>query len=387
MDYSLDLWNDFTYFLNDPVHGDQFHQEDRRVVTGFKASRQWLFQLFDRDVEATAGFQVRNDNIPTLELDDTRARDVLATVRSDHVAQTSGALYGQASVQVGPKVRAILGLRGDLYRFAVSSDLPENSGTDTRGLLSPKLSLVFGPFANAELYLNGGYGFHSNDGRGSTLTVDPATGERAEKVSPLVRAKGAEIGARSTAWKGYQTTFAVWLLDLDSELVFSGDAGITVPSRASRRIGFEWANSWSPYPWLTLDADVAYSRARFTEDDPAGSFIPGAIEGVASAGVAVNDPAGFSGSLRLRYFGPRALVENDSVRSRASTEVNLRAGYRVASDLRLTVDVFNLLNQQSSDVEYFYRSRLPGEPTDGVDDVHFHPVDKRSVRARLAYSF
>jgi outer membrane receptor protein involved in Fe transport len=387
IDYALNLWNNFTYFLNDPVNGDQFEQVDRRVVTGFKANRQWLLTLFGRDVEATAGFQLRNDNIPTVALYDTKARDVLSTVIDDHVSQTSGALYGQASIQVAPKFRAILGVRGDRYHFNVQSNVPANSGSETPGIFSPKLSLVFGPFSNTELYLNGGYGFHSNDGRGATVTVDPATLEPLDKVKPLVRAKGAEVGVRSTALKGFQTTLSVWLLDLDSELVFSGDAGDTEPSRASRRVGFEWANYWSVNAWLTLDADLAYSRARFTEFDPVGDHIPGAVEGVASAGLSVNDLSGFFGSIRYRYFGPRALIEDGSVRSAASTEVNLRAGYRVTRGLRVTLDVFNLFNQQSSDVDYSYTSRLPGEPLDGVADIHFHPVDKRSFRASVAYSF
>ncbi|MFI5197604.1 MAG: TonB-dependent receptor [Thermoanaerobaculia bacterium] len=387
VDYSLDLWNNFTYFLSDPVNGDQFEQVDRRVVTGFKASRQWLLTLFGRDVEATAGFQLRNDNIPTVALYDTKARNVLTTVTDDHVAQTSGALHGQASIQIAPKFRAILGLRGDLYRFDVHSNIEENSGTDTRGIFSPKLSLVFGPFSNTELYVNGGYGFHSNDGRGTTLTVDPKTFVPLDKVKPLVRAKGAEVGVRSNYLQGFQTTFSAWLLDLDSELVFSGDAGITEPSRASRRVGFEWANYRSLNQWITLDADLAFSRARFTQFDPVGDHIPGAIEGVASAGLSVSNLSGFFGSVRYRYFGPRALIEDDSVRSAASTEVNLRAGHRVTKDLHVTLDVFNLFNQQSSDIDYYYTSRLPGEPLDGLNDIHFHPVEKRSFRASLAYSF
>ncbi|MFI5119807.1 MAG: TonB-dependent receptor [Thermoanaerobaculia bacterium] len=387
VDYALNLWNDFTYFLNDPVNGDQFEQVDRRVVTGFKASRQWLLSLFGEDVEATAGFQLRNDNIPTVALYDTKARGVLTTVIDDHVAQTSGALYGQASIQIAPKFRAIFGVRGDLYHFNVQSNVPENSGRETPGIFSPKLSLVFGPLSNTELYVNGGYGFHSNDGRGATLTVDPTTLEPLDKVKSLVRAKGAEVGVRSTALKGFQTTFSVWLLDLDSELVFSGDAGDTEPSRASRRIGFEWANYWSLNRWLTLDADLAFSRARFTQFDPVGDHIPGAIEGVASAGLSVHSLSGLFGSVRYRYFGPRALVENNSVRSDASTEVNLRAGYQLTSGLRVTLDVFNLFNQQSSDIDYYYTSRLPGEPLDGVNDIHFHPVDKRSFRGSLTYSF
>ncbi len=387
MDYALDLWNDFTYFLKDPVNGDQFQQVDRRVVVGGKVSHERLLTLAGTDVELTVGLDVRNDNIPTLGLLNTKARDLVSIVRLDHVSQTSGALWGQAAVQLAPWFRAVAGLRGDLYRWSVSSDIPENSGAVSSGILSPKLSLVFGPFSNTEIYLNGGYGFHSNDGRGATLHVDPVTKDPVEPVTPLVRAKGAEVGVRSTAIKGFQSTLGVWLLDIGSELVFSGDAGITEPSRASRRIGVEWANTWSPYPWMTVDADLAYSRARFTQDDPAGDYIPGAIEGVASAGVSVNNLSGFFGSVRMRYFGPRALIEDDSVRSKASTLVNLKVGWQAAHWARLTLDVYNLFNTQASDIDYYYTSRLTGEPLAGVDDVHFHPVDPRTVRAGLALTF
>jgi outer membrane receptor protein involved in Fe transport len=387
MDYALDLWSDFTYFLSDPRNGDQFQQVDRRVVVGGKVSHERLLTLFGRDVEATIGLDVRNDNIPTLELLHTKARDILSTVRSDHVSQTSAALWGQASFQLAPWFRAVAGLRGDVLHVNVASKVPENPGQTTHGILSPKLSMVFGPFSSTEIYLNGGFGYHSNDGRGATLHVDPVTKEAAEPVTPLVRAKGAEIGVRSTAIKGVQSTLALWILDLDSELVFSGDAGITEPSRASRRVGVEWTNTWSPYPWLTLDADLAWSRARFTQDAPAGNFIPGSIEGVASAGVSVNNLSGFFGSVRLRYFGPRALVEDGSLRSKSATTVNLTAGWQAASWVRLTLDVYNLFDARASDVEYSYASRLPGEPAAGVEDVHLHPIDVRTIRAALTFSF
>lgn len=364
-----------------------FEQYDRRLVTGLKASQQWLGSLLGLEAETTVGVQARNDNISGVGLYHTKGRDRLETIRNDHVRQTSGAVYAQSSIQWAPKVRTILGLRGDLYRFKVDSNLPENSGTEAKGIFSPKLSVILGPFANTEIYLNGGFGFHSNDGRGATLTRDPATGDPAERVSPLVRAKGAEVGVRTTAIPNVQTTFAAWMLDIDSELVFSGDAGITEPSRSSRRVGIEWATYWSPLSFLTLDAALAYSRARFTEHDPAGNNVPGAIEGVASIGLSVAGASGFSGSLRLRYFGPRALLENDSVRSNPSTLVNARVGYQLTRNVRLNVDVFNLFNHPSSDIDYYYASRLPGEPAEGVEDVHFHPVNSRTVRAGLVVTF
>jgi hypothetical protein len=179
----------------------------------------------------------------------------------------------------------------------------------------------------------------------------------------------------------------LWLLDLDSELLFIGDAGTTEASRPSRRFGVEWTNYYRPLPWLVFDADFSFSKARFTDDDPAGDHIPGAIETVIAAGVAIDDLKGFFGGLRVRYFGPRPLIEDDSVRSSSTTLLNADVGYKLREDLRLGVEIFTLLDSDDSDIEYFYMSRLAGEPAAGVNDIHFHPVEPRSARVTLSLSF
>jgi outer membrane receptor protein involved in Fe transport len=144
---------------------------------------------------------------------------------------------------------------------------------------------------------------------------------------------------------------------------------------------------FTPARWLTLDADLSYAHARFRDDDPAGDRIPGAVEGVASAGLSVHDLGRWSGSLRLRYFGPRPLIEDDSRRSRASTTLNARLGWQVTRRYALGLDVFNLTDAKVSDVDYFYASRLPGEPAQGVEDFHSHPLESRSFRLSLTASF
>ncbi|MDQ2971256.1 MAG: TonB-dependent receptor, partial [Acidobacteriota bacterium] len=387
VDYRLKLTSNFTYFLEDPVNGDQFQQRDRRAVTGLKASHQWLASFFGMEAENTAGIQLRNDNIVEDGLFHTKAGEVLDTIRVDHVTQTSGSLYAQTSVRWGPKVRTILGVRGDLYRFHVQSDNAANSGHGTASLASPKVSVVLGPWANTELYANFGYGFHSNDARGATITQDPKTGERVERVTPLVRAKGAEIGIRSVLLPRLQTTLSLWGLDMGSELVFTGDAGTTEPSRPSRRSGLEWASYYTPVPSLTLDLDLALSKARFRDSDLGGNRIPGAIETVVSAGVALDPGDGVFGSLRLRYFGPRPLVEDDSVRSRSSTLLSAQIGYELARGVRAGIDIFNIFNQRTSDIDYSYASRLPGEPAEGVSDIHTHPGQPRTARLFVSYAF
>ena len=201
-----------------------------------------------------------------------------------------------------------------------------------------------------------------------------------------MRSKGAEIGVRSAWIPGLNSTLAFWYLTLASELIFNGNAATTEPSRPSRRYGVEWANYYKPTPWLALEFDLSHSYAKFTEADPVGNSIPGSIATVLATGATVNLPNGVFGSLRARYFGPRPLIEDNSVRSKATTLVNLEAGYKYKNILA-QLDVLNLLNSKDHDIDYFYVSRLPGEPATGVADLHFHPVEPRTVRFSLMYKF
>jgi catechol 2,3-dioxygenase-like lactoylglutathione lyase family enzyme len=281
----------------------------------------------------------------------------------------------------------MLGLRADASQFSVTSGNPLNSGDGSDGIMSPKLAVVVGPWRAMEFYANAGMGFHSNDARGAAIAVDPRTGARANRVTPLVRARGAELGVRTVAIRGLQSTAALWYLDLDSELLFVGDAGTTEPGRPSRRYGIEWANYARVKPWLTFDGDLAFSRARFRDNDPAGNSIPGALDRVISAGITFEPRQKLFGSVRVRHFGPRPLLEDASVTSRSTTLWNGGLGYRLSTKARLVTEVFNLFDAKVSDIDYFYRSRLIGEPLAGVNDIHTHPALPRTARFGLELSF
>jgi outer membrane receptor protein involved in Fe transport len=202
-----------------------------------------------------------------------------------------------------------------------------------------------------------------------------------------VRAKGAEIGLRTVRVKGLQSTVSLWYLGLDSELLFVGDAGTTAPGRPSRRVGVEWTNYARLTPWMTVDGDLSFSRARFTDRDPAGAFVPGSLDRVISAGLSVEPSRSIFGSLRLRHFGPRPLVEDASVMSRATSLWNGEVGYRFSPKARVVLEGYNLLDSKVADVDYFYTSRLPGEPAEGIDDVHTHPAIPRTARVSLQVQF
>lgn len=382
----LTLYNDFTYFLNDPVNGDQFKQTDDRVIAGASASKTFLgTALGGIKSEVTIGVQSRYDDID-VGLFNTKERATLSTTRDDRVREGSVGVFGENTLRWTPWFRSTTGLRADLYWADVDSNLAVNSGSDADTILSPKLGLVFGPWAKTELYLNAGTGFHSNDARGTTATIDPVTGDPTARTPFLVRSKGAEVGLRSQPNKNLLSTFSVFVLDFDSEIVFVGDAGNTEASRPSRRIGAEFTLDAKLAPWLILDLDAAYTTARFREDDPSapGRRIPGATEGVVSAGLSVHDVFGsWFGGVKVRYFGPRPLIEDNSVRSGPTTTVSARIGYKFDDGLIVRLDGFNLLNQDASQIDYYYASRLGGEPAAGVDDIHFHPLEPRSFRLSL----
>lgn len=383
----LQLFSNFTYYLDDPVNGDQFSQLDDRTVLGLNVSHTMKGRLGPFDTETLVGVQTRYDDIH-VGLFKTVQRQITSTTRDDRVKEGSVGLYAQNTIRWTDWVRTIVGMRYDRYDGRVDSDTPENSGNATAWIGSPKASVIFGPFAGTELFLNAGRGFHSNDIRGVTITVDPGDKTTpASRVPLLVRSQGAEVGVRTRAIPNLDSSVAVFVLDYASELLFVGDAGTTEPSRPSRRIGVEWTNHYQPLPWLGFDADFAYTRARFTDDDPAGDYIPGAPAAVASASVVFGYETGWFGTFKLRYFGPRPLIEDDSVRSSATTLVNARIGYKFENGLRIQLDALNLLNSKASQVDYYYTSRLPGEPAAGVNGVHFHPVEPRSLRLTAAATF
>lgn len=185
----------------------------------------------------------------------------------------------------------------------------------------------------------------------------------------------------------WQSTLILFQLDLDSELLFIGDAGNTEASRPSRRVGVEWTNYLTLGEHGYIDADFAITRARFRDSNIAGNHIPGAIAKTVSIGLSIQYPNGWSASARLRYFGPRPLTENNSVQSNSTFLTNVRLGYQFSPKLRFNLDVFNVFDRKVSDIDYFYASRLLSEAADGVEDIHTHPAEPRMARLTATFYY
>jgi hypothetical protein len=426
--YDLDLFSDFTYFLTDYKKSDQFEQQDRRWVAGLDAHHTIFSQWFGRKVGNTFGLQVRNDWINNgLYQTENRVRvdktdyfatgitlptgpTLPATTERDNFTDTLGSAYVEDKIQWAEKIRSVTTLRGDLEHFDVTSlATPANSGTASKLLPSPKLSLIFGPWSNTEFYLQGGFSFHSNDGRGATQTVQPVSADNpypdtpVAKIPPLVPTKGGEIGVRTVAVSHLQSTLSLWYLHSASELQQDGDTGGTVASaQPSNRYGVEWANYYKPLEHLALDFDLADSRAQFTEIDPddaaytsvggllvqgpGGKIVPEAVRVVILSGITLHDYQGFSSSLRLRYFGPRDLTSDGIYRSNATALLNGEVGYQINKKWRVSAEFLNLLNRSDHDIDYAYTSQITPTATPAFTHV-FHPVEPFQVRFALGRSF
>ncbi|NOU23759.1 MAG: TonB-dependent receptor, partial [Methyloglobulus sp.] len=382
--------------------GDQFGQPDDRWTTGFKGTHTFFHKLGDADSETTVGLQIRNDNIQNA-LTKTHAQHQLpgkdGITREDTIWVTSISPYAENKTRWTDWLRTSIGIRFDGFRFDVSkSTYDQNSGERYDGLVSPKLGLVFGPWAESEFYLNGGLGYHSNDARGITTSIVPGSitktnplGDSVTRATPLVRTYSAELGARTTWFKGLQSTLAIWWLDIDSELVFVGDAGTTAASDPSRRYGLEFANYYSPTDWLTFDADLSFSHTRFRNNPDGGSFVPNSVNTVIAAGATFHDVyGGFFGGPRLRFFGPRYLDQSGQHQSQSTLLVSATLGYEVNKNLSFTAEVFNIFNRNDANITYFYNSVYPnnnGGLTGQNGDFHIHPVEPVSFRLGFTAKF
>ena len=422
--YTLNLFNNFTWFTTNPTLGDQFHQSDDRIYSGGAVSRTFNGTLFSLPSQTVVGLQTRDDDI-NVGLTNTFRRQFLSNTLFDHVNEGNVGVYAQNTTRWTDWWRTTLGLRGDYFAASVNSMLqPANSGNPVAMIPSPKFTSTFGPFYKTEFFLGAGLGYHSNDARGVVTSQVPGDPSTPQSGTPfLVRSAGAEIGARTKIVPGLDSSISLFYLRQNSELFFDGDTGTTVPGPPSLRTGIEITNNYQPVSWMRFDADLALTRARFIGPDTAqqelfdsltgfpqaqignapGNFIPEAPWMVASAGITLGERTGWFSTLRWRYISSRPLTEDGVFQSPPVNTINGRVGYQFANGWRIQLDALNLLNTSSYNASYAYGALLPsdalfakcfpasGAPTvpaavcqNGFMDYSIHPLDPTAVRLTLA---
>ncbi|WP_224369188.1 TonB-dependent receptor [Hyalangium versicolor] len=398
--YRLNLFSNFTFFSRDPENGDMIEQHDARTLGGLQASYRFRRQWRGMGFETTLGTQLRTDSIDNSLFYD-RERERLSTVVDASVREGSLGLYAQEDITFTPWLRAVLGVRGDLFGFDVDDHLEDLSTQETKtsgvrqaSRVSPKASLVFSAIPSTELYLNAGGGFHSNDARGVVREPDG--------VTPLTRARGYELGARTRLFDALDLAGSVFLLDLDSELVWVGDEGTTEARGPTRRRGLEAEARWRILPWLFADADLTVSRATYVENAGNANAVALAPTLIIGGGVSARHPSGIYGRVGVIHLGDRPATEDRFLTAEGFTRVDATVGYR-ATWFEATLGLQNVLNTEWREAQFANVSRLPSETGpescpagtrsagddsfEGCEDLHFTPGAPLNAQASLSFFF
>jgi outer membrane receptor protein involved in Fe transport len=380
--YRLDLFTNFTFFLNDPVNGDGIAQFDRRVMYGGDLGYKHQGEVLGVPSIGTIGFQTRVDDIHARRGTQTTRTQTGTTTDSD-ILEASYAPFVKAEVQPISWVRLAGGLRAETFTFNVQNRCTtcaeQPDGRKNSGIVLPKVNLILGPWAATEFFANYGEGFHSNDARSA---VTPGS-------SPLARAKSYEVGIRSKPWGpgGVEFIATAWRLDLQSELVFVGDEGTTESRGASKRDGVEVAvrgQVWGP---LYVNGSFTWTDAKFKN----GDAIPLAPKYTAYGAVILRWPEGLTSQLQATYLDVRPLVEDRSIKSPSWVSFDLSERYRLPIRLphgRMEAFLFvqNLFNTEWEQAIFTFESRLRTEGA-GVTDIHFVPGNPRNVMGGVAWYF
>jgi hypothetical protein len=387
--YRLQLWSDFTFFELRPATGDQFEQVEHRNIVSGQVAKGWTKSLFGHDSITEVGLQLRNDAIH-VGLLDTQNRIPFATVSDDLVNLTAAGVYAQNTTRWTNWLRTVAGLREDNIAMDMNSlAIPQNSGNASGSKFSPKLSLIFGPWYKTEYFINAGKGFHSNDARGVINKVDPTTGAPASPVPALVGSMGKEVGLRTEAIPGLQSSLALWSLNSDSELVFSADSGTTEPNGASKRYGLEWDNHMIANRWLLMDANLAWTHARYAimnDNGALGDLIPNAVSKVALIAATVHQGS-WLGGMETRYIGSYPLTQDGSLLAPSAIVTNVQIQHELSRDLSLQLDVLNLFNREYYDIAYAQDYQVTPTSPLVPSGITVHPGEPRQLRLTAKLKF
>jgi hypothetical protein len=374
--YELDLFNDFTFFLNDQQNGDEINQRDRRFMAGFDALYQYQTRPFGVSLTSSAGFQYRIDT-PRVVLATSIQRHQLARTQDVSIVEQSYSPFVKFDVVPLPWLRLVTGARGDIFTYDVHSRV-NTTGDDLDGKVTKarpnvKANLALGPWYQTEFFANFGTGYHSNDAR--AVISDP-------NLTALPTAQGYEFGLRSKAIPRTELSLTYWVIDLASELVFVGDDGTTEARGPSHREGIEFAMRVKILEWLTFSGDVTVAKAEFKS----GGAIPLAPLLTSRADLTARLPWGLSSSLAMRFLGDRYADEDRHQTARGYLLVDFTARYRYRW-LEAFVSIENVGNTDYREAQFFFTSRLAGEPAGGVPDIHYTPGNPRTVLGGLAVRF
>jgi outer membrane cobalamin receptor len=375
--YDFELYSNFTFFLEDPINGDQIRQKENRSVLGLHSVWKNKKNRTESNIEYKIGAGFRRDQVNDNELSRTKNRtELLERIQFGDIQQWNAHSFFDVEVDFG-KWEINAAARLDYFHFKYQDQLQNNvelSGDEW--IVNPKFNLSYQANTELQLFLKSGIGFHSNDTR---LVLQQ------NRNTFLPRAYGVDLG---TVWKPSKKLLintALWYLLSEEELVYVGDAGIVEPSGRSRRYGVDFGFRYQITDWLYLDSDVNWAYARSLEETPGNDFIPLAPDYTYTGGISVMNFHGFSGGFQMRYLDTRPANEDNSISARGYfiTDVTMQYQWK---QLELGIVIENLFDAAWNETQFETTSRLQNELTP-TTEIHFTPGVPFYGRIRLAYHF
>lgn len=376
--YDFELYSNFTFFLEDPINGDQIRQKEDRNILGFNTAVKSTTQINETEIEITSGLGLRHDIVNNVELSRTRNRNItLQNVQLGDINQTNVDAFVNAQIDFG-KFKLNPALRLDYFKFLYNDDLQSNFETqsEAKTIISPKLNFFYNANTNLQLYLKSGLGFHSND----TRVVVANNGE-----AILPRSYGLDIGTVVKPTSKLVVNSAVWYLFLEQEFVYVGDAGIVEPSGRTRRYGLDLGARYQINKWLFFDTDATITNARSIDDPNGENFIPLAPDFTLTGGLSINNLNSFSGGLRFRYLDDRPANEDNSINAIGYVVTDLNANYTL-KNITLGIAVENLFDTEWNETQFATASRLQNE-AQPVEEIHFTPGTPFFAKVTMTYTF
>lgn len=376
--YQFELYSNFTFFLEDPINGDQIKQKENRDIYGMNTELNKKTKINDTDVLLQIGAGFRADATKDTELSHTlNRRTVLENIKLGDIDESNLFSYLNSEFTFG-KLMINPAIRLDYFKFNYQDKLTTDYKTQSESKVkfSPKLNFIYSQNNNLQFFVKSGMGFHSND----TRVVVQNSGKQI-----LPTAIGTDIG---TIWKPFPKLIvnsALWYLFLEQEFVYVGDAGIIEPSGKSKRMGADLGLRYQLNDWLYFDADANYTYARSIDEPKGQNYIPLAPDFTTTGGLSFQKVNGFSGGMRYRYLKNRPANEDNSIVAKGYFVSDLNLNYQYKK-INFGVSVENIFNTEWNETQFATESRLQNE-LESVEEIHFTPGTPFFMKGKITYTF
>ena len=374
--YGFNLFSNFTFFVNDPVNGDQIQQNESRMIYGYRGTYSTSGSLVGKPARTEAGAGLRIDDVNDISLSHTVRREFLNDIKRGDIFESNVSAYVNEVIDLTKSISITAGIRLDYFQFRYNDRLTGTNTSTSKSIVSPKLNVTYQLDSKTQLYVRSGFGFHSNDARVVT---------QQQGLSVLPRAFGVDMGANSKLTDKLLLNVALWRLDLEQEFVYVGDQGIVEPSGRTQREGLDLSLRYEISTWLFADTDLNLTLPRSKDEPEGNNYIPLAPTFSTIGGLTFMFKNGLNGSLRYRYLADRAANEDKSVLADGYMLADATLNYsRPKFEIGLAAE--NLLNVDWNEAQFDTESRLKDE-ADPVSEIHFTPGTPFFMKLKVSFFF